>query len=270
MAGSKGLGKRKINYKLRDWLFSRQRYWGEPFPILHEWMPTGNPTGVVEALRPNELPLKLPELEDFKPTGTPEPPLGKATEWVNVTTDGKHYKRETNTMPQWAGSCWYYLRYLDPRNDKAFCDPAKAKYWMPVDLYVGGAEHAVLHLLYCAVLAQGALRPRPRAHAGAVSEARQPGHDPRRDGVHRLPETAAWVGNPRRARSKRDVAVRGSGRGGQARRGAGREEGRRVRPQGGPEDPRRRARLQDVEEPWQRHQSGRVVERVRRRQHAAL
>ncbi len=144
----RGLGTGKVNYKLRDWLFSRQRYWGEPFPILHEVDEQGNPTGVIEALTPEELPLRLPELEDFKPSGRPEPPLGKATDWVNVTRGGKRYKRETNTMPQWAGSCWYYLRYIDAHNDKAFCDPAKVKYWLPVDLYVGGAEHAVLHLLY--------------------------------------------------------------------------------------------------------------------------
>lgn len=144
----RGLGQRKINYKLRDWLFSRQRYWGEPFPILHEIGADGQPTGVRRTVPESELPLRLPELEDYKPSGKPEPPLGKATEWVNVTIDGKKYRRETNTMPQWAGSCWYYLRYLDPKNDKAFCDPKKEKYWMPVDLYVGGAEHAVLHLLY--------------------------------------------------------------------------------------------------------------------------
>ncbi len=144
----KGLGVRKVNYKLRDWLFSRQRYWGEPFPILHEVDANGNRTGVVEPLTLEELPLKLPELEDYKPSGKPEPPLGKATDWVNVTRKGKRYQRETNTMPQWAGSCWYYLRYLDPKNDKTFCDPAKEKAWMPVNLYVGGAEHAVLHLLY--------------------------------------------------------------------------------------------------------------------------
>jgi leucyl-tRNA synthetase len=144
----KGLGKRKVNYKLRDWLFSRQRYWGEPFPILHEVDEKGQPTGVIEPLTLDELPLKLPELADYKPSGKPEPPLGKATDWVNVTRGGKKYKRETNTMPQWAGSCWYYLRYLDPKNSKAFCDREKEKHWLPVDLYVGGAEHAVLHLLY--------------------------------------------------------------------------------------------------------------------------
>jgi leucyl-tRNA synthetase len=144
----RGLGQKKVNYKLRDWLFSRQRYWGEPFPILHEVDALGKPTGAVRTVPVEELPLTLPEMEDYKPSGKPEPPLGKATDWVNVTIDGKHYRRETNTMPQWAGSCWYYLRYLDPKNDRSFCDPGKERYWMPVDLYVGGAEHAVLHLLY--------------------------------------------------------------------------------------------------------------------------
>jgi leucyl-tRNA synthetase len=145
---ARGLGQAKVHYKLRDWLFSRQRYWGEPFPILHELDEQGRPTGLVRPLSEEELPLCLPELEDYKPTGQPEPPLSKARDWVEVVRDGKRYRRETNTMPQWAGSCWYYLRYLDPHNDRAFCDPAKERYWMPVDLYVGGAEHAVLHLLY--------------------------------------------------------------------------------------------------------------------------
>jgi len=144
----KAIGKGKINYKLRDWLFSRQRYWGEPFPLLHELDAAGKPTGAIEPLSESELPLLLPELEDYKPSGKPEPPLGKATDWVHVTRNGKRYRRETNTMPQWAGSCWYYLRYIDPKNPQRFCDPAKEKYWDPVDLYVGGAEHAVLHLLY--------------------------------------------------------------------------------------------------------------------------
>jgi leucyl-tRNA synthetase len=144
----RGLGVKKINYKLRDWLFSRQRYWGEPFPILHELDAQGHPTGAIEALSVDELPLKLPELADYKPTGRPEPPLEKATDWLYVTRHGKRYKRETNTMPQWAGSCWYYIRFIDPRNDRAMCDPDKARRWLPVDLYVGGAEHAVLHLLY--------------------------------------------------------------------------------------------------------------------------
>jgi leucyl-tRNA synthetase len=144
----RGLGTRKVNYKLRDWLFSRQRYWGEPFPILHEVDEAGRPTGFVRPVPVEELPITLPELEDYKPSGRPEPPLEKATSWVWVTHDGKRYKRETNTMPQWAGSCWYYLRYIDPNNPQSFCGPAKERYWSPVDLYVGGAEHAVLHLLY--------------------------------------------------------------------------------------------------------------------------
>ncbi len=143
-----GIGTRRINYKLRDWLFSRQRYWGEPFPILHEVDAEGNRTGANEAVSLETLPLLLPEVDDYKPSGKPEPLLGKATEWCEVEINGKKYLRETNTMPQWAGSCWYYLRYIDPNNDKVFCDPEKEKYWMPVDLYVGGAEHAVLHLLY--------------------------------------------------------------------------------------------------------------------------
>ncbi|MDB5300847.1 MAG: leucyl-tRNA synthetase, partial [Phycisphaerales bacterium] len=137
-----GVGRRAITYKLRDWLFSRQRYWGEPFPILLDQQ--GRP----HALPETALPVTLPELTDFKPTGTPEPPLAKAKDWVEVKIDGQTYTRETNTMPQWAGSCWYYLRYLDPHNDQRFVDPEKEKYWMPVDLYVGGVEHAVLHLLY--------------------------------------------------------------------------------------------------------------------------
>jgi leucyl-tRNA synthetase len=139
----KGLGKQAVCYKLRDWLFSRQRYWGEPFPIIH----TADDKTV--ALSERDLPLGLPEVADYKPTGTGEPPLAKATEWVNVTLpDGRKGKRETNTMPQWAGSCWYYLRYLDPLNDRQMVSPEKEKYWMPVDLYIGGAEHAVLHLMY--------------------------------------------------------------------------------------------------------------------------
>ncbi|MGN0889209.1 MAG: leucine--tRNA ligase [Kiritimatiellia bacterium] len=139
----KGVGRAKTQYKLRDWLFSRQRYWGEPFPVIH-WE-----DGTQSLVDEGDLPLTLPELEDYKPTGTGEPPLAKAADWVNVTrADGVKGVRETNTMPQWAGSCWYYLRYIDPHNDKAFCDPELLRQWLPVDLYVGGAEHAVLHLLY--------------------------------------------------------------------------------------------------------------------------
>jgi leucyl-tRNA synthetase len=144
-----GLGREAVNYKLRDWLFSRQRFWGEPFPILHELDANGKPTGRIRAVDEKDLPVDLPHLEDFKPHGRPEPPLDKAPdEWLYQVIDGKRYKRETNTMPQWAGSCWYYLRFLDPRNKNAAIDPAVEKAWMPVDLYIGGAEHAVLHLLY--------------------------------------------------------------------------------------------------------------------------
>jgi len=147
---NKGLGRAAVAYKLRDWLFSRQHFWGEPFPILHELDDEGNPTGLVRALEPEDLPLDLPSEMQFDAAhDRPEPPLDMAPEdWLYVTIDGKRYKRETNTMPQWAGSCWYYLRFLDPKNDRAMVDPEVEKAWMPVDLYVGGAEHAVLHLLY--------------------------------------------------------------------------------------------------------------------------
>ncbi|MEM9353769.1 MAG: leucine--tRNA ligase [Planctomycetota bacterium] len=145
----RGLGKQAVNYKLRDWLFSRQRFWGEPFPILHELDDAGGKTGRLRAVPEDQLPVDLPHLDDFKPHGRPEPPLDKAPdEWLYPTVDGKRYKRETNTMPQWAGSCWYYLRFLDNQNDQAAVDPEIEKAWMPIDLYVGGAEHAVLHLLY--------------------------------------------------------------------------------------------------------------------------
>ncbi|MCC6493991.1 MAG: leucine--tRNA ligase [Pirellulales bacterium] len=145
----RGLGRQAVNYKLRDWLFSRQRFWGEPFPILHELDSAGKPTGRVRAVPEEQLPVDLPHLDDFKPHGRPEPPLDKAPEeWLYPVVEGKRYKRETNTMPQWAGSCWYYLRFLDPKNAQAPVDPAIEQAWMPVDLYIGGAEHAVLHLLY--------------------------------------------------------------------------------------------------------------------------
>ncbi len=138
-----GKGERKVNYKLRDWLFSRQRYWGEPFPVLFV-------DGEAKTVPEDHLPVTLPELEAFKPSGSPEGPLALAVDWLDTTDPetGKPARRETNTMPQWAGSCWYYLRYLDPHNPGQLVDPDKEKYWMPVDLYVGGAEHAVLHLLY--------------------------------------------------------------------------------------------------------------------------
>ena len=138
------LGKFAVNYKLRDWLFSRQRYWGEPFPVVHM------EDGTIKILDEDELPLTLPDVEDFRPAGTGESSLARAGDWLDYTDPktGKKGRRETNTMPQWAGSCWYYLRYIDPHNPDRLVDPEKEKYWMPVDLYVGGAEHAVLHLLY--------------------------------------------------------------------------------------------------------------------------
>ena len=140
----KKIGRKAINYKLRDWVFSRQRYWGEPIPLVH--CPDCGTVPVPE----EELPLKLPEVKSYQPTGTGESPLAAIDSWVNCKCPkcGKAPKRETNTMPQWGGSCWYYLRYLDPKNEKAFCSKEAEKYWMPVDLYIGGAEHAVLHLLY--------------------------------------------------------------------------------------------------------------------------
>ena len=139
-----GIGKAKVNYKLRDWLFSRQRYWGEPFPLIHV------EDGTIKPLEESELPLMLPEVSSYRPAGTGESPLAAMESWVNTTdqSSGKTARRETNTMPQWAGSCWYYLRYCDPHNDKMFCDPEKEKYWLPINIYIGGAEHAVLHLLY--------------------------------------------------------------------------------------------------------------------------
>jgi leucyl-tRNA synthetase len=177
-----GIGREAVNYKLRDWLFSRQRFWGEPFPILHEQDEKGQPTGIIRAVDAKDLPVDLPHLDDYKPHGRPEPPLEKApdewkyirlpevsTDYSPLTGDSQNategvpysasaklgetvrlirYKRETNTMPQWAGSCWYFLRFIDPRNNERFVDAAKEKAWMPIDLYVGGAEHAVLHLLY--------------------------------------------------------------------------------------------------------------------------
>lgn len=139
----KEIGTKKITYRLRDWLFSRQRYWGEPIPIIH-WE-----DGTMSAVKEEELPLILPKATDIKPSGTGESPLANIAEWVNVTDEnGRKGRRETNTMPQWAGSSWYFLRYIDPDNTEALADPEKLKEWMPVDIYIGGAEHAVLHLLY--------------------------------------------------------------------------------------------------------------------------
>ncbi len=140
----KGIGKRSTNYRLRDWLFSRQRFWGEPFPLVHF------DDGRIKALKEEDLPVRLPVVSSYTTSKTGESPLSLIEDWL-YTTDkdtGEKVKRETNTMPQWAGSCWYYLRYIDPKNGEIFCDIEKEKYWMPVDLYIGGSEHAVLHLLY--------------------------------------------------------------------------------------------------------------------------
>ncbi|MFC5471636.1 leucine--tRNA ligase [Cohnella suwonensis] len=139
-----GKGKGKVTYRLRDWLFSRQRYWGEPIPVLHY------EDGTMDTVAEEDLPLLLPDVDAIQPSGTGESPLANVTEWVNVVDprNGKKARRETNTMPQWAGSCWYYLRFIDPKNADAICSPEKQKEWLPVDLYIGGAEHAVLHLLY--------------------------------------------------------------------------------------------------------------------------
>ncbi|RED65678.1 leucine--tRNA ligase [Cohnella lupini] len=139
-----GKGKGKVTYRLRDWLFSRQRYWGEPIPVLHY------EDGTMDTIPEEELPLLLPEVDAIQPSGTGESPLANVTDWVNVidSRNGKKARRETNTMPQWAGSCWYYLRFIDPHNSEEICSPEKQREWLPVDLYIGGAEHAVLHLLY--------------------------------------------------------------------------------------------------------------------------
>lgn len=140
----KNIGKAAVQYKLRDWLFSRQRYWGEPIPIIHL------EDGTSKAINEKELPLELPHLEKFQPSGTTESPLALASDWIQVIDKetGLKGRRETNTMPQWAGSCWYYIRFIDPKNDSRICDSQKEKHWMPVDLYIGGSEHAVLHLMY--------------------------------------------------------------------------------------------------------------------------
>jgi leucyl-tRNA synthetase len=154
---AKGIGTRKVNYKLRDWVFARQRYWGEPIPIYFPVTTDGDPRNsaayTIDYTRPMpladaELPLLLPELEDYQPGNDPQGPLAKALDWRFFQRDGRWFARETNTMPQWAGSCWYYLRFLDPKNEREIFSRQAYDDWMPVDLYVGGSEHTVLHLLY--------------------------------------------------------------------------------------------------------------------------
>lgn len=170
-AEEKGFGKKVTNYKLRDWIFSRQRYWGEPFPIIHR------PDGEISLVDTSEAPVLLPDMQDYKPSGKAEPMLEKATDWVN-TPNGR---RETNTMPQWAGSCWYYLRFIDPNNTEAFADPEKLKAWLPVDKYVGGTEHAVLHLLYARfwhkVLFDAGLVPTPEPFNQLINQGMILGED---------------------------------------------------------------------------------------------
>ena len=139
--GELKLGEKAINFKLRDWIFTRQRYWGEPIPIMFDGK-------IKTPVSESDLPLELPEVESFKPASDGSSPLARNKSWKNVLLNGKKYERETNTMPQWAGSCWYFLRFLDPDNSKSFAEKNKIDYWMPVDVYIGGAEHAVLHLLY--------------------------------------------------------------------------------------------------------------------------
>ena len=139
---AEGSGRRKVNFKLRDWLFSRQRYWGEPFPVVHL------ADGTVQPLKPEDLPVALPHVDEYRPTADGRPPLARAEDWLHLKYNGQDAIRETNTMPQWAGSCWYYLRYMDPKNTDLPFAPEKEAYWGPVDLYIGGVEHAVLHLLY--------------------------------------------------------------------------------------------------------------------------
>ena len=197
---NKGLGRAAVNYKLRDWLFSRQHFWGEPFPILHEL----DAAGQADRRDPRRCGPRTcrsicrEQMTFDAQHDSPEPPLEKAPhDWLYVTLDGKRYKRETNTMPQWAGSCWYYLRFLDPKNDQALVDP-RGREGLDAGRSVrgrGGARRAAPALR--PLLAQGALRPRLREHARAVPEAGQPGDDPGRDGVHRLSDRRRAAGSAR-------------------------------------------------------------------------
>ena len=253
-----GLGRKTVNYKLRDWLFSRQRYWGEPFPILLERRGRPRPDAVA---RVASCPSALPDLDDFKPTGKPEPPLGKATDWVRYSRRQATAARPTR-CPSGPGSCWYYLRYLDPKNDRALWDPEKEKYWMPVDLYVGGAEHAVLHLLYSrfwhkVLFDRGHVStPEPfqrLVNQGMIlGETEFTGYQDERRATG-SPPIAGRARTTRRSPSDGEAAptpVEAV----KLDRGPGRQEGRRLRPGRRPDDPDRRPRPQDVEEPGQRHQ----------------
>ena len=259
------MGREAVNYKLRDWLFSRQRFWGEPFPILHELDDDGQPTGLLRAVDPADLPVDLPHLDDYKPHGRPEPPLMKAPDdWLYPVIDGRRYLRETNTMPQWAGSCWYYLRFIDPQNDQCFVDPEKEKAWMPVDLYVGGAEHAVLHLLYARfwhkVLYDRGHVSTPEPFQRLVNQGMILGE---MEYTGFQTEDGSWV-SLRRTSARTPTASCIDKQTGAAGRRKCRssptqveKQGDGVRAERAPGDPRRQPRLQDVEEPWQRGQSGR-------------
>ena len=193
---NKGLGRPAVNYKLRDWLFSRQHFWGEPFPLLHELDAEGRRTGVVRPLTPEELPVDLPERMTFDAQhDSLEPPLEKApADWLYVARDGKRYQRETNTMPQWAGSCWYYLRFLDPQERRG---PGRSADREGLD--AGGSLRGRRGTCRLApalrpLLAQGALRPRLCQSSGALPKAGQPGNDPGRDGVHRVSPVLRGLG----------------------------------------------------------------------------
>ena len=172
-----GIGRAAVKYKLRDWLFSRQRYWGEPIPILHELDAAGNPTGMIRAVDTAELPVLLPEMEDFKPTGRPGGPLEKAVQWIKVEKDGRKYARETNTMPQWAGSCWYYLRFCDPKNDGQAWDPAQGKILDACGPLCRRGRACRAASAVFALLAQSAFRPRIRLLDGTLSASGQSGDD---------------------------------------------------------------------------------------------
>ncbi|MEZ6046777.1 MAG: class I tRNA ligase family protein [Planctomycetaceae bacterium] len=206
----KGFGREAVNYKLRDWLFSRQHFWGEPFPIWHELDDEGNETGLMRAVAEEDLPVDLPELTNYKPTGTPDPPLSTAPhEWLYKTdSDGKRLSCEVNSMPQWAGSCWYFLRHCDPKNNERFIDPEVEKYWMPVDLYIGGAEHAVLHLLYARFWHRsssiGGMSTRSNRSINSSTR-----NDSRRSGTHRLQNgDGKWINSTEAAKDPQSISVK--------------------------------------------------------------
>ena len=197
-----GHGSRRVEYRLRDWLFSRQRYWGEPFPVLHVLDDDGEPTGEILPVPQDELPVELPAVDEFKPTADGRPPLARAgDDWLLVTLpNGRRARRETNTMPQWAGSCWYFLRYIDPKNTEAPWSRELERYWMPVDLYIGGVEHAVLHLLYARfwqkVLHDAGLVSTPEPFARLFNQGMILAYSYRdKGGKYHHPDTVDWRGD---------------------------------------------------------------------------